>query len=62
MIVLGSTGSIGISTLAIAKRFLLEIETLSAGKNISLLNKQILEFNPKNVVIAEQPSAPAGYR
>ena len=58
MIVLGSTGSIGISTLAIAKRFLLEIETLSAGKNISLLNEQILEFNPKNVVIADKQDIP----
>ena len=46
MIVLGSTGSIGISTLAIAKPFLLKIETPSAGKNISLLNEQIREFNP----------------
>ncbi|RXJ92183.1 1-deoxy-D-xylulose-5-phosphate reductoisomerase [Malaciobacter molluscorum] len=52
MIVLGSTGSIGVNTLNIARKFNLEVEVLVAGKNIKLLNEQIKEFNPKKVVIA----------
>ena len=58
MIILGSTGSIGINTLIIAKKLHLEIETLYAGKNIPLLNQQILEFKPKNIVIADKQDTP----
>ena len=54
MIVLGSTGSIGVNTLAVAKKFGIQIEALVAGKNINLLNQQIKEFNPKYVVIADE--------
>lgn len=54
MIVLGSTGSIGVNTLNIAKKFDLNIEVLVAGSNISLLNEQIKEFNPKKVVISKK--------
>ena len=52
MIVLGSTGSIGVNTLAIAKRFNLNVDVLVAGNNIDLLNKQIKEHAPRTVVIA----------
>ncbi|AXH13869.1 1-deoxy-D-xylulose-5-phosphate reductoisomerase [Malaciobacter mytili LMG 24559] len=52
MIVLGSTGSIGVNTLNIAKKFNLSVEVLVAGTNIKLLNEQIKEFSPKKVVIA----------
>ncbi|WP_418186291.1 1-deoxy-D-xylulose-5-phosphate reductoisomerase [Aliarcobacter vitoriensis] len=51
MILLGSTGSIGVNTLAIAKKYNLNVEVLVAGKNIELLNQQIKEFNPKKVVV-----------
>ncbi len=51
MILLGSTGSIGVNTLIIAKRFNLNIEVLVAGTNINLLNKQIKEFSPSLVII-----------
>ena len=51
MILLGSTGSIGVNTLNIARKFNLNIEVLVAGRNIKLLNEQIKEFNPKRVVI-----------
>ncbi len=51
MIVLGSTGSIGVNTLNIARRFNIDIEVLAAGENIELLNSQIEEFSPKIVVI-----------
>lgn len=51
MIVLGSTGSIGVSTLYLAKKNNIKIEALACGKNIKLLNKQIKEFKPKFVCI-----------
>lgn len=54
MILLGSTGSIGVNTLEVAKRFNIEVEVLVAGKNITLLNKQILEHAPKVVVVANK--------
>jgi 1-deoxy-D-xylulose-5-phosphate reductoisomerase len=52
MVVLGSTGSIGVNTLIIASRFNIPIEVLVAGRNIALLNQQIAKFQPKVVVIA----------
>ncbi len=57
MIVLGSTGSIGVNTLEIATRFNLEIEVLSAGRNIALLNEQIATHRPKIVVVQEAENA-----
>ena len=54
MIILGSTGSIGVNTLHIAQKFNLNIDVLVAGKNIDLLNAQIKQFNPKTVVIASK--------
>ena len=54
MIVLGSTGSIGVNALVIAKRFGLNVDVLVAGNNIELLNKQIKEHNPNIVVIADK--------
>ena len=38
MIVLGSTGSIGVNTLIVAKKYNIDIEVLVAGSNIDLLN------------------------
>ncbi|QOG12130.1 1-deoxy-D-xylulose-5-phosphate reductoisomerase [Arcobacter sp. FWKO B] len=54
MVVLGSTGSIGVNTLKVAKRFNLEVEVLVAGNSIELLNEQIKEFKPQKVVIANK--------
>ncbi len=56
MIVLGSTGSIGVNTLNIAREFDLEIEVLVAGRSIDLLNRQIKEFHPAIVVVADKAS------
>ncbi|MCK9492207.1 MAG: 1-deoxy-D-xylulose-5-phosphate reductoisomerase [Sulfurimonas sp.] len=53
MILLGSTGSIGVNTLLVAKKFNINVEVLVCGRNIALLNKQILEHSPKLVVIAD---------
>ena len=57
MIVLGSTGSIGVNTLEIARRFNIKIEALVAGNNYKLLNKQIKEFKPKYVVVKNKQTA-----
>ena len=54
MILLGSTGSIGVNTLEIAKKFNIEVEVLACGTNIKLLNEQIKAHNPKIVVIANE--------
>lgn len=54
MIVLGSTGSIGVNTLFIAKEKNINIEALSCGKNIKLLNEQIAIFKPKFVCIQDE--------
>ncbi|MDN5089839.1 1-deoxy-D-xylulose-5-phosphate reductoisomerase, partial [Aliarcobacter butzleri] len=53
-----STGSIGVNTLNIARKFNLNVEVLVAGKNIKLLNEQIKEFNPKIVVVANKEDIP----
>ncbi|MEA2100314.1 MAG: 1-deoxy-D-xylulose-5-phosphate reductoisomerase [Campylobacterota bacterium] len=54
MVLLGSTGSIGVNTLEVAKKFNISVEVLVAGKNIELLNKQILIHSPKLVVVASK--------
>jgi len=57
MILLGSTGSIGVNTLNIAREFNLNIDTLVAGNNYQLLNKQIEEFKPKRVIVKDKKIA-----
>ena len=54
IVLLGSTGSIGVNTLIIAKRYNINVEALIAGRSIELLNKQIAEFKPKYVAIANE--------
>ncbi|MCK4874955.1 MAG: 1-deoxy-D-xylulose-5-phosphate reductoisomerase, partial [Sulfurimonas sp.] len=58
MIILGCTGSIGVNTLEVAKKFNIDIEVLVCGKNIELLNKQILEHSPKVVVVSNKEDIP----
>lgn len=53
IVILGSTGSIGVNTLQIASRFNIQIEALAAGDNISLLNEQISIYKPKYVGIKD---------
>lgn len=58
--ILGSTGSIGTQTLDIVRTNKdIEVVALSAGKNIQLLAKQILEFKPKMAVISDEKDLPA---
>jgi len=54
LVLLGSTGSIGVNTLIVAKKFGIEVEVLVCGSNIKLLNEQIKEHNPQVVVIANE--------
>ncbi|NPA27772.1 MAG: 1-deoxy-D-xylulose-5-phosphate reductoisomerase [Epsilonproteobacteria bacterium] len=54
MVVLGSTGSIGVNTLNIAREFNLKVEALVANGNIELLNRQIKEFKPSLVAIGDE--------
>jgi len=54
MILLGSTGSIGVNTLIIAKKFNIKVDVLVAGRNIELLNKQIKNHKPRVVVVANK--------
>jgi 1-deoxy-D-xylulose-5-phosphate reductoisomerase len=54
LILLGSTGSIGVNTLEVATKLGMNVEVLVAGKNIELLNSQILKHSPKVVVVADK--------
>ena len=54
MILLGSTGSIGVNTLEVATKLGMNVEVLVAGRNIELLNSQILKHSPKVVVVADK--------
>ena len=56
--ILGSTGSIGTQTLDIVRANQdLQVTALSAGKNITLLEKQIREFKPSLAVVYEEEAA-----
>ncbi len=56
IIILGSTGSIGKTTLDIIgkNKEKFEITLLTTNKNIKELSKQIKKFNPKNVLISDK--------
>jgi len=57
--ILGSTGSVGQQTLDIISKFpeKFRILGLAAGKNISLLKKQIIKFKPKVVSVRDKEEA-----
>ncbi|MCX6169150.1 MAG: 1-deoxy-D-xylulose-5-phosphate reductoisomerase [Ignavibacteriales bacterium] len=56
ILILGSTGSIGVNTLEIVRSFPQEFEItgLTANTNIELLEKQIEEFHPKIVAVRDE--------
>ncbi len=58
MILLGSTGSIGVNALRVAEQFGLSVDTLVAGRNIDLLNTQIERHAPKRVVVMDDADIP----
>jgi 1-deoxy-D-xylulose-5-phosphate reductoisomerase len=53
LILLGSTGSIGVNALQIARQFSLNVDVLVAGRNIALLNEQIKTHSPSVVIVAD---------
>lgn len=57
--ILGSTGSIGVSTLQIVERFpeFFEVVGLAAGQNRILLEEQIEKFRPKVVSLSDNDAA-----
>ena len=57
--ILGSTGSIGVSTLDVAgsNPSMFKVVALSAGKNVALLKEQIEKFKPKVVSVLDKDSA-----
>lgn len=59
IIVLGSTGSIGVNTLEVASAFpdFFSIEALSGNTNITLLAEQIKRFRPKVVAVSDRQKA-----
>jgi 1-deoxy-D-xylulose-5-phosphate reductoisomerase len=52
---LGSTGSIGVSTLDVVRRFpgKFRVRSLTAGRNVEKLAEQIREFKPDRVALAD---------
>jgi 1-deoxy-D-xylulose-5-phosphate reductoisomerase len=57
--ILGSTGSIGQSTLAVVERFpdRFKVVALAAGNNVDILEKQVRQFRPVMVSVASPSSA-----
>ncbi len=56
--ILGSTGSIGTQTLEIVRAQKdLQVTALCAGRNVTLLERQIREFHPKLAVLWEEAAA-----
>lgn len=53
--VIGSTGSIGVQTLNVIRRYpdKFQVVSLAAGKNAALFSEQVKEFRPKVASIAE---------
>ena len=55
--ILGSTGSIGVQTLQVARHLGLEVVSLAACGSIDLLFQQIQEFSPKIVAVFDERKA-----
>lgn len=59
ILLLGSTGSIGVNTLNVIREFpeLFSVEALAVNSNINLLFEQIKEFQPRIVVVKDKDAA-----
>src|SRR3972149_9370888 len=57
--ILGSTGSVGVTTLSVVERFpqRFEVVALAAGKNLGRLREQVQKFAPKLVSVNGEDSA-----
>jgi 1-deoxy-D-xylulose-5-phosphate reductoisomerase len=61
VLILGSTGSIGVNTLEVIKEFpnLFKAEHLTTNTNIDLLEEQINKFHPSSVAVVDKEKAKA---
>jgi 1-deoxy-D-xylulose-5-phosphate reductoisomerase len=61
LVVLGSTGSVGVNTLDVAARFpdRFEVLALAAGWNVDLLIKQAEQFRPRKLAVFSETEADA---
>ena len=59
VVLLGSTGSIGVSTCKVAEDLSEDIVLvgLAAGRNVSLLGEQVKKFQPRSICVTEQAAA-----
>ena len=57
LIILGSTGSIGVQALEVAKQNGYKVTALAAGKNTELLEKQARKFKPDIVAVFDEKAA-----
>lgn len=57
LIILGSTGSIGVQALEVAERNGYKVTALAAGKNTDLLEKQARKFKPDIVAVSDEAAA-----
>ena len=57
LIILGSTGSIGVQALEVAERNGYKVTALAAGKNTDLLEKQARKFKPDIVAVSDKQAA-----
>lgn len=55
--VLGSTGSVGTQSLDVARMHGINIDLLTADKNVKLIEEQAREFSPKFCVMADEKAA-----
>ena len=58
MIILGSSGSIGLNALNLAKEYSLKVDALACKSSLKVLNAQIEEFSPKLVYIDDDSLKP----
>ena len=59
LVILGSTGSIGVNVLDIVAKFSdqFTVAGLAAGRNVSLLRQQIAQFKPRRVCVLQKSDA-----
>lgn len=57
LVILGSTGSIGVQSLDVARTHQYPVVGLAAARNIQLLEQQVREFKPKYVAVLDQNAA-----
>ncbi len=55
--IIGSTGSIGVQTLDVARNLGIRVAAMAANSNIDLLEKQVMEFKPQLVSVGTRELA-----